>query len=264
MRKWSWILRGLLGGAAAVTLVACEEVEPPKTVDKTVQVAPRVDTPKVVEAPKVETPKVETPKIETAKVEAKKDEPEGDVKPRKLIDDARDALAAGELQRGLKLAKAAVQKTPNRSAAWNTLGRAQLKNGDRKGAIESFQKACELNPDSSYAENNLGLAFIYEGRWDEAVDALEEATSLAPVEGYMWNNLGMAYEHLDRLEEARDAYRKAAELKTPLASQNLARLQGVKTIRTAKAEVSSDATVGGTKVETPIDLGPIELDGGSR
>ena len=51
MRKLNWILRSLLGGAAAATLVACEEIDPPKPVDKTVQVAtaPKVETPIVVE-----------------------------------------------------------------------------------------------------------------------------------------------------------------------------------------------------------------------
>src|SRR5439155_18054900 len=113
-------------------------------------------------------------------------------------------------------------------------------------------------------ENNLGLALVYEGRFDEAVDALESATEGDQVEGYMWNNLGMAYEHLDRLEEARDAYGKAAELKAPLASKNLARLQGVKSVRTAKADVKRDVAVEGSKLESPIDLGTLGVDGGAR
>jgi Flp pilus assembly protein TadD len=54
----------------------------------------------------------------------------------------------------------------------------------------------------------------------------------------MYNNLGMAYEHLDRLDEAREAYQKAAELKSKPATENLARLQGVKSIRTAKADTT--------------------------
>lgn len=262
MRKLNVILRGLLGGAAAATLVACEEVDPPKPVKNEVH---------VTTAPPIVEKKVEPVTTPQPVVEAKKEEPkpptaedDADVKPRKVIDDARDALTAGELNRAMKLAKLAVQKAPARSSAWNTLGRAQLKSGDRKSAIESFEKAIELNPDNIFAENNLGLVLLYEGRFDEAVDALEGATEGEHVEGYMWNNLGMAYEHLDRLEEARDAYQKAAELKAPLASKNLARLQGVKTIRTAKADVKSDVTVGGHDEKPPIDLGTVEGDGGSH
>ena len=113
----------------------------------------------------------------------------------------------------------------------------QLTRGMRKDAITSFEKAVELNPKSSFAQNNLGLAYIYDGRYDDAVDALEEATELEPVESYMFNNLGMAYEHLDRLDDARDAYHKSAELKNERARENLARLEGVKSVfRTAKAD----------------------------
>jgi Tfp pilus assembly protein PilF len=260
MRKLNLILKGLLGGAAATTLIACEEIDPPKPVNKPA-VTQSAPVEKVVTPPPAPVVQPEPAKPEpVAKVEENVD----DVKPRKIVDEARDAITAGELQRGLKLAKAAVQKAPNRSSAWNTLGRAQLKLGARKQAIESFRKAVELNPTSSYAENNLGLALIYEGKFDEAVDALEEAVELEPVEGFMWNNLGMAYEHLDRLEEARDAYQRAAEAKAPNAAKNLARLTGVKTIRTARNDtVKSDGTV--EKSPGPVDLPvPFEVDGGAR
>ncbi len=261
MRKLNVILRGLLGGAAVATFVACEEVEPPKPVKQEVHAVQPAAPPKVVEEPKQEAPKL----VEEAKKEEPKTPPtvedESEMKPRKLIDGARDAISTGELQRAMKLAKLAVQKAPARSSAWNTLGRAQLKSGDKKGAIESFEKAIELDPDNVWAENNLGLALVYDGRYDEAVDALESATEGDHVEGYMWNNLGMAYEHLDRLEEARAAYQKAAELKAPLASKNLARLQGVKSIRTAKADVKSDVVVSDKPMDAPIDLGT-EVDGG--
>src|SRR4030095_8631307 len=131
------------------------------------------------------------------------------------------------------------------------LGRAQLTRGQRKEAIASFEKAVELNPSSSYAQNNLGLALVYDGRYDEAVNALEEATNLEPVEGYMFNNLGMAYEHLDRLEEARDAYRQAVEMKNERAKESPARLEGVKSVRTAKIDPPKDLPVITPEPTTP-------------
>jgi tetratricopeptide (TPR) repeat protein len=76
----------------------------------------------------------------------------------------------------------------------------------------------------------------------------------------MWNNLGMAYEHLDRLDEARDAYKQALELKGERAHENLARLAGVKSIKTAKIDsVRSDVT--------PTDDVPhdeVVIDGGVK
>jgi Flp pilus assembly protein TadD len=227
MRKLKYVIAAF----ATAGLIGCEDSQPPppKTMPtQSVSVKVEPSKPVVVETPKpVEKPIVEE-KIETPVEEASTKE---------ILDKARKAIESKQLDRALTLAQLACVKSPNRSAAWNTLGRVQMQKGDRKSAIESFEKAVELNPKSSFAQNNLGLALIYDKRYDEAVDALEEAVELEPVESYMWNNLGMAYEHLDRLDEARDAYGKAANMDHMGASENLARLEGVKSVfRTAKAD----------------------------
>jgi Flp pilus assembly protein TadD len=228
MRKWSWILGAFLAAAG------CEDSQPKQ------KVAPIVKMEMPKPAPAIEPIKIEEKKIE--KVEPKVEEvaveeDDSELSPGDTIDEARQALSDGKLDRALKMSKLGVQKAPKRSAAWNTLGRVQLARGERKDAKTSFEKAVELNPKSSFAQNNLGLVLIYEGNYEDAAEALEAATDLEPVESYMWNNLGMAYEHLDRLEEARDAYQKAVELKSDRAKESLARLEGVKSVfRTAKLE----------------------------
>lgn len=250
MRNYKFIVRAFLGAAAISTLVAaCEDEQPLKKPTPIATPAPskpevRVETP----APTPEVKVAATPKVETPKIEDDSD----DESVNELLGKSRDAINSGELNRALKLARVATKKAPNRSAAFNTLGRVQLKRGERKDAIASFEKAVELNPSSSYAQNNLGLALIYDGKYDDAVEALEEATQLEPVEPYMWNNLGMAYEHLDRLDEARDAYKQAVataaddDAGSAIAKGNLTRLAGVKSvkpIKTAKIDsVKSDAT----------------------
>jgi tetratricopeptide (TPR) repeat protein len=185
------------------------------------------------------------PKLEP--IAAKGDDHDGDqkVEPSEALAGARKLLAVGNGEGALRLAKVAVLRTPKRSSAWNTLGRAQLVVGKRKDAIASFEKAVELDPQSSYARNNLGLALIYDKRYEEATDALEQAIELEPVEAYMWNNLGMAYEQLDRLEDARDAYDKAMTMDSDRAGASLTRLKGVKSvIRTARVETP--------RIETPV------------
>ena len=67
------------------------------------------------------------------------------------------------------------------TSAWNTLGRAQLKAGQRKDAIASFEKAVELNPKSTWAQNNLGLALIYDGKYEDAVVTLAAAMGSDPL-----------------------------------------------------------------------------------
>jgi Flp pilus assembly protein TadD len=267
MSRYSLLIQAFAGATAITTLAACEEVAPKK--QPTVEVAKTVAAPIPAPAPaRTSTPSpapapapTAPPVVDDKPIAAKAVDVDAlgeDAKIDDLLDGARAAIAAGELDRALRLAQIAVKKAPARSAAHNTLGRALLQKGQRKEAIASFEKAAELNPSSSWALNNLGLALIYDGRYEDAVDALEEATEMAfeqgQVEPYMWNNLGMAYEHLDRLEEARDAYRKAADGKHARARQNLARLEGVKSVlRTARAETKKD-DVKGEAPTTDLDL----------
>ncbi len=265
MRNYPFMIRAFLGAAAISTLVAaCEDEQPPKKIATVTTPAP--SKPEV----RVETPTPQPVKVEPQKIQptVATDEDIDDENVDELLSGARDAINAGELNRAVKLARLATKKAPHRSAAFNTLGRVQLKRGEKKDAIASFEKAVELNPSSSYAENNLGLALIYDGKYEEAVDALEDATELEPVEPYMWNNLGMAYEHLDRLEEARDAYKQAVaaaadDSSGAVAKGNLTRLAGVKSVKpmqTAKIDtVKSDVT----PTTTPDDeVG--HVDGGTK
>jgi Flp pilus assembly protein TadD len=267
MRNFKPVIRAFLGAAAISTLVAaCEEEQPPKQIATVATPAPAPSKPEVrVETPAPKPAVATAKKIEPPKTDEASASDDGTVD--ELLGKARDAIDKGELSRALKLARLATKKAPNKSAAFNTLGRAQLKAGARKDAIASFEKAVELNPSSSFAENNLGLALIYDGKYEEAVDALEEATQLEPVAPYMWNNLGMAYEHLDRLDDARDAYKQAVaaasdETGGAVAKENLVRLAGVKTvkpIKTAKIDsVKSDVT--------PVDEVPVgeHTDGGTH
>jgi Flp pilus assembly protein TadD len=229
-------LRIALATALATTLVACEGNKPTmKARPPVTETAPTPEvTPPVAVTPPPATPAVtpETTKVEPLVVEAGRDD-----KPLDALAGARKALDEGELDQAFERASVAVRETPKRSAAWNTLGRVQLRQGKRKDAIASFEQAVELNPRNPYAHNNLGLALIYDKQYEEAVEALEQAVELEPVKAYMWNNLGMAYEQLDRLDDARDAYTKAAEMESDRARDSLARLEGVQSvIRTARAE----------------------------
>ncbi len=153
-----------------------------------------------------------------------------------MLKEARRLLDEGENESALPMARRAAQKLPESFLAWNTLGRAELEMNHGKEAQEAFSKALEISPESSYAHNNMGLTYIYEEKWDQALDELEKATTLTPVKAFMWNNLGVVLEHLDRLDEARAAYQKAADGGADNAKASVARLEGVKTIKTAKVE----------------------------
>jgi Flp pilus assembly protein TadD len=250
----------VLAAGLATCLNACEDIPtPPRKVNAPIVAEPPRPTelpPPSPVAMATPTPTVDNlpkPEAKLDSASAKGDDDGADdesVNPSEALVGARQRLAAGNGPGALKLAKIAVLRTPKRSSAWNTLGRAQLVVGKRKDAIASFEKAVELDPQSSYAHNNLGLALIYDKRYEEAADALEQAVELEPVEAYMWNNLGMAYEQLDRLEDARDAYNKAVTMESERAGESLTRLKGVKSvIRTARVEAP-------LRVESPTPIEP--------
>jgi tetratricopeptide (TPR) repeat protein len=247
------ILRLTAAVALAVPLVACEDLPQP-----TPKQRPSVSEALPSAEPKPTPPPVTPPPVtasEVVKAAPVVIDLEEEIKHLDTLTAARKLLTAGEVERGLELAKLAVRQTPKRSAAWNTLGRAQLRAGKRKDSIASFEQATGLNPSNSYARNNLGLALIYDKQYEAAAGALEAAVELAPVEPYMWNNLGMAYEQLDRLEDARNAYGKAVAMESDRARDSLTRLEGVESvIRTAKAEPDK-VMVPGTPTE---DTGKIE------
>ena len=233
--------------AMTATLAACNDItSTPPTKARAVATQPPtpVEPPKPIEAPPPLPAALPPPPVVTATAATETVEDEDDtLKPGDALGAARKLLEEDKPERALKMATLAVTRMPKRSAAWNTLGRTQLRLGKRQDAIASFEKAVELNDKSSYAKNNLGLAMIYDKRFEEAVDTLEQAVELEPVESYMWNNLGMAYEQVDRLEEAREAYGKAAEMDSDRARDSLARLLGVKSvIKTAKVDTEMKST----------------------
>jgi Flp pilus assembly protein TadD len=148
---------------------------------------------------------------------------------------ARALLATGESAKAREQIEAALEIDGSSSDAWNTMGRVELAEGDRDAAIASFQRAVDEDEDNSYAWNNLGYVLIEAQRYEESVTALENATTGRKPTSYMWNNLGMAYEHLDMLVEARAAYRQGADLGSTKAQANLARLEGVVSLKRKQA-----------------------------
>jgi tetratricopeptide (TPR) repeat protein len=143
---------------------------------------------------------------------------------------ARLFLSTGEKKLALTSAKKATRLAPESSAAWNTLGRAQLARFAYDDAITAFEKAVDKNPKNAYAWNNLGFTMLELELWSEARNALEEATALPDATGYMFNNLGLAYEHLDMQDEALAAFVAGGEKGSADARYNHGRLESGTTV----------------------------------
>lgn len=77
-----------------------------------------------------------------------------------LNEEALEALDNGEFNRAIDLLEEAIEKDPEASTAYNSLGYAYIEIEEFDKAIIELNKAIEITPDYSYAYSNLGNAYI--------------------------------------------------------------------------------------------------------
>jgi len=80
--------------------------------------------------------------------------------------------------------------------------------GDRKGALDSYQKAVLLNPDFAEVHNNLGVLLLGDRQWDEARAHLEKAVALDNNYADAYFNLAVVLEQLRDMKGSGEAFRK--------------------------------------------------------
>jgi Flp pilus assembly protein TadD len=86
----------------------------------------------------------------------------------------------GELDEAIEVLRTGLKEHDGYVAAWVSLGRAQLENGDAEGAQQSLERSLELDPENAVAARAMGEAAIVNGDWVIAVKALKRARGLSP------------------------------------------------------------------------------------
>ena len=102
----------------------------------------------------------------------------------------------GELDEGVEILRAGLQEHPRYVAAWVSLGRALLVNGDSAAASEALASALELDPDNAVAALFAGEAAIANEDWVEAVKALKRARGLTPQDDALDERIAFVEEKL--------------------------------------------------------------------
>ncbi len=105
----------------------------------------------------------------------------------------------GELAEAIEILSAGLEKHDRYVAAWVSLGRAQLDNGNAEEAQTSLERSLQLDPENAVASRAMGEAAIVNGDWVAAVKALKRARGLSPRDDTLDERIAFVEEHLDEL-----------------------------------------------------------------
>jgi serine/threonine-protein kinase len=119
---------------------------------------------------------------------------------------------AGQYDEAMRSYEAMIERAPQLSLGYASLGAIQIMRGDYAQAIETLRRSVALRP-TKMAFDNLGTAYFNTGRSAEAVDAYNQSFQFGEPDYMSWFNLGEAYYWLrDRKDQAAGAYREAVRL----------------------------------------------------
>jgi tetratricopeptide (TPR) repeat protein len=138
--------------------------------------------------------------------------PPADMKADDLVESARAASQAGNLNVAEALLKRATEIDPKNKYAWNNLGLIYFAMRQDDQAIAAFQKQIEVNPYDEFAYNNLGRVYWNGRKYEEAVKAFNKQLENNPLDKFAHANLGQMYEEWHKYDLAAPELEKATSL----------------------------------------------------
>lgn len=107
----------------------------------------------------------------------------------------------------------AVSKSPEKARPYLNRGVANWDRGNRKQALEDYQKAVQLSPGNySSAHFNLAVAFESFGQWDLAIENYNKTISLSPQNAEARSGLGVCYSNKGMADKAIAEFTSAIKL----------------------------------------------------
>jgi tetratricopeptide (TPR) repeat protein len=138
--------------------------------------------------------------------------PPADMKADDLVESARAAMDAGNLQVAEALLKRATELDPKNKFAWNNLGLIYLGTRQDDQAIACFKKQIEVSPYDEFAYNNLGRTYWQDRNYEEAVKAFSKQLENNPLDKFAHSNLGAMYAEWHKYDLAVSELEKAISL----------------------------------------------------
>ena len=139
----------------------------------------------------------------------------------------------GRLDEAVKYLAKATEKMPGVADAWNALGVACQRKGDKVKALESLHRSHAIEPGNPHTLRNLG-GLLEESEPEQALEYLKQASALLPADQQAQYGYGLCLFKANRLEESDAVLRRvislapyneiaelAKSLRTAIAHKNL-------------------------------------------
>ena len=121
-------------------------------------------------------------------------------------------VAAGSLEWGIKAFEKAVVLEPTNPVLHTELGKLYLTSGDIERAKTEFSKAKELKPDYLDSSFQMVLAYEREGNSEEAISQMESLVASEPLNTEVLFQLGRLYFNSNRTDEAISQFERIISL----------------------------------------------------
>lgn len=129
-----------------------------------------------------------------------------------LVQEGKDALGRGDLDRALACFEGAAARHPERPEGHNNLGALYTSLGRFPEAEASFGRVLQMMPGNANVHYNRGIVRIHLERYRLAARDFETVLAASPADADCWNNLGVAL-HLDgEFARAVEKFQRALEL----------------------------------------------------
>jgi tetratricopeptide (TPR) repeat protein len=106
----------------------------------------------------------------------------------------------------------AIDKAPERSYLYLSLGHALRALKQFPEAIQAYQQAADLNPDDARAEGGMGTAYYAMEEYDSAQAHLERSLEIDPMYANGWGQLGWVFYVQKDYDKAQPNFEKAVDL----------------------------------------------------
>jgi tetratricopeptide (TPR) repeat protein len=117
----------------------------------------------------------------------------------------------GKVDEALALLKTEVEERPESADAWNALGIAYQRKGDRVRALEAIERSHEINPENPYTLRNLGALLASDDPF-AGLPYLKKASELLPKDAAVAFGYGKALLECGHVSDADKVFERVVRL----------------------------------------------------